>query len=458
MQRWSERQVILAISMASAFFMPFMLSSVNVAMPAIGREFSVNAVTLSWVATAYLLSAAVFLLPFGRIADIYGKKKIFQLGILSFALTTFLCSLAPNIRLLIAFRAFQGMSSAMIFGTGTAILTSAFPTSDRGRVLGLNVASVYLGLSLGPVLGGVLTQHIGWRSLFWVTVPFSLALAGMIWLWMKNEWISAKDETFDWFGSVFYGASLLSVFFGFSHLPSNFGIGFLILGIVGLIGFGVYQTKIKSPILNVQVFRHNRVFVFSSLAALINYSATYAIAFLVSLYLQYAKGLTPQNAGFIMMSQPVMQAAFSPFAGRLSDRVESRKIATSGMLLTAIGLFLMTFLSNTTPIVFVIGALLLLGIGFAFFSSPNTNAVMGAVEKKYYGVASGLLGTMRLTGQMFSMAVTTLIFALIIGNNRSLHDNPGLFLKSETLIFIILTVLCTIGIFFSLARGKAKTE
>jgi predicted MFS family arabinose efflux permease len=184
------------------------------------------------------------------------------------------------------------------------------------------------------------------------------------------------------------------------------------VGVVALVVFVKWERKIKSPVFEVKLFIENRTFAFSCLAALINYSATFAVTFLLSLYLQYIKGLTPQAAGIVLMAQPIIMAVFSPLSGKLSDRIEPRVIASLGMALTMLGLILLAFVGNNTVLIFIIISLMILGFGFALFSSPNMNAIMGSVDQRYYGIASGSVGSMRLLGQMLSMGIATLIFAL----------------------------------------------
>jgi MFS family permease len=210
--------------------------------------------------------------------------------------------------------------------------------------------------------------------------------------------------------------------------------------------------------LNVQVFRHNPVFTFSNLAAFIHYSSTFAVTFLMSLYLQYIKGLNAQSAGMILISQPIMMAAFSPLAGRLSDRIEPKVIASIGMACTCAAIFLLSFIGNNSGLPYIIFTLLSLGFGFALFSSPNTNAVMSSVEKRDYGVASGTIGTMRLIGQMFSMGMAMMIFSMIIGKVSITPGLYPLFLRSMKMVLVINGTLCFIGIFFSMARGKVQRQ
>ncbi len=452
----SNKRIALLIATMGSFLTPFMVSSLNIALPLIAEEFAMDAVLLGWVATSFLLAAAIFLVPFGRIADIYGRKRIFTCGILIYTFSSLLCAISTSSALLIFFRILQGTGSAMIFGTGVAILTSVFPPRERGKVLGLNVASVYSGLSLGPFFGGFLAQHFGWRSIFLVNVPLGLLILCLIFWKLEGEWAEARGESFDLTGSVIYSLTLIAIMYGFSLLPAGTGLWLIFAGALGVFAFVRWETGQKNPVLDINLFRRNRLFAFSNLAALINYSATFAVGFLLSLYLQYIRALSPQNAGLILVSQPAVQAVFSPLAGRLSDRIEPRAVASIGMVLTFLGLLLLTFLSERTPMEFILLSLILLGLGFALFSSPNTNAVMSSVERRFYGVASGILGTMRLIGQMLSMGIVMLIFAIYIGRVGIAPGNYPAFLGSVRVAFIIFALLCFVGIFASLARGNVR--
>jgi len=452
----STRRAALIASLLSAFLTPFMASALNIALPSIGREMSMSAVALSWVATSFLLVAAALQLPVGRLADIYGRKRVFTYGVAIFTVASLLTGLAPNAASLLACRALQGVGGAMIFGTGVAILTSVFPLQERGRVLGMNVATVYLGLSLGPFLGGLLTQQFGWRSIFFATVPLGgITLAFVLWQ-LEGEWAEARGEGFDLVGSAIYSLSLAAVLFGFSRLATLLGMGMVALGAAGIIGFLAWETRVASPIFDIRLFRRNQAFLFSNLAALINYAATSAVGFLLSLFLQYIKGLTPQMAGLVLIAQPAMQALFSPLAGRLSDRVEPRIVASAGMGLTVVGLALLTQLNADTSLSFILAVLLLLGVGFALFSSPNTNAIMSSVDRRFYGIASGMVGTMRQIGQTLSLGIAALVFALYIGKGQITPERYPMFVRSAHAAFVILTFLCVLGIFASLARGQVR--
>jgi len=454
----ATRRIVLIVSTMSAFITPFLVSSVNIALPAIGKEFALDAITMSWIVTAYLLAAAIFLVPFGRIADIYGRKKIYLTGTLVITISSFLAAHASSSIMLISARLLEGLGGAMIFGTGIAILISVYPLQERGRVIGINVAGTYLGLSLGPFIGGWLSYSFGWRSIFMIIVPIGIIILALLFWKVAGEWSEAKGERFDVGGSLLYSAAILAVMYGFSRLPEVTGFILILSGSILMILFIAWELRSDFPVLNMRLFRSNIAFTFSNLAALINYSATYALTFLLSLYLQYVKGLNAQHAGFILIFQPVMMFLFSPFAGRLSDRVEPRLVASLGMGLTAIGLAMLVLLDRSTALTYIIGCLILLGLGFALFSSPNTNAVMSSVGKKFYGVASGTLSTMRLTGQMLSMGIVTMIMALFIGKNMITPENFIMFIKSMKTAFTAFALLCALGVLASLARGRVHTE
>lgn len=456
MSRFSNRSYALIITSLASFLTPFMLSSVNIALPKIGDEFSLNAIFLSWVTISYTLASAMFLVPFGRIADIYGRRKVFSYGMVVYTLASALCASSVSSSMLIISRVIQGTGGAMIFGTSVAILTSTYPPNERGRVLGINVAVVYIGLSLGPTLGGVMTQQLGWRSIFIANVSLGIIVSIFSFWKLKEEHIQPEGEKFDFFGSLIYGIMLISIMYGFSKLPEIEGIILISTGILFVLAFIGWELKSKYPVLNLTLFRNSKVFAFSNLAALINYSATAAVGFLLSLYLQYIKGLSPQNAGFVLLSQPIIQAVFSPFAGKLSDRTEPRIVASIGMSLSMLCLFLLAFIANETLLIFIVVILAFLGFGFALFSSPNTNAIMSSTEKKSYGVASGTLATMRLIGQMLSMGIVMIIFTLYMGRVKITPEHYQAFLTSAKTAFVIFAILCFFGVLSSLARGKVR--
>ncbi len=440
----------LLTTTTASFLTPFMGSSINVALPLIGKEFEVDTIVLGWIATSFLLAAGIFSVPFGRIADIRGRKRVFTIGLSVFTVGSLLSAVAPSADLLIAFRIIQGVGGAMIFTTAVAILTSIFPPAERGKAIGINTSAVYTGLSLGPFLGGYLTHNFGWRSIFLINIPISL-FALILAIRLRGEWAEAKGETFDFLGSLIYGLMILFLIYGLIENAIC-----LIVGLILLFLFVAYESKVKYPVLEIKLFRENAVFALSNLAALLNYSATFAVSFILSLYLQYIKNLDPQQAGLILLAQPVTMAVFAPLAGWISDKVESRVVASAGMALTALSLLIFSNISINTSISTITLNLTLLGFGLALFSSPNTKTIMNSVERKFFGVASATVSTMRLIGQILSMALVMLIFSIMMGRVEIVPEYFHMFIKSAKLSFELFTVLCIVGVFASLGRLKFK--
>jgi len=450
----ASKNAVLLITTIASFLVPFMTSSITVALPAIGKSYSMNVITLGWVSTAYMLASASLLVPFGRIADMYGRRRVFIIGTIVFTAGSTLSAVSTSGGMLLMSRAVQGVGGAALFATAIAILIAVFPGEERGRVLGINTASVYLGLSLGPVLGGIITEKLGWQSIFVICSALSVVVVIATFWKLKGELVEPKKERFDLPGSVVYSLALVLTMYGVSLLPSEKSIWLLVAGIATGAAFFWWETRSENPMLDLRMFRQNRGFTFSNLAALVNYSGTWAVAFLLSLYLQYVRGLDPEKAGLILISSPAVQAIFSPLAGRISDRVEPRLLASVGMALTGTGIGLLALINASTSVIYIIMCLVLLGFGFALFSSPNTNAVMSSADQRFYGIASATLATMRQMGMMVSMGIVWIVFGLIIGRVEITPEYYPALVRSVRLIFLISAVLCFGAIFFSLARGN----
>lgn len=456
--RQSVERSALVVATLTSFIGPFMISSVNVALPAIERDFGLDAIQLSWVATSYLLAMAVALVPAGKLADIYGRRRLFAQGLFIYFLGTLATIFASSYLVLLVTRILQGIGGALFIATGMAILTSIFPPERRGRVIGIYVAAVYIGLSVGPFFGGMLVEHWGWRSIFFCMTPVTLGALLVTLRQLKGEWFGEQGQRFDLGGALLYGTAVLAMVYGATRILSVAGCLLLLGGLLLFALFFRHQLRTSFPVFEVRLLIENKTFAFSSLAALLNYSATFAVTFLLSLYLQYLKGMTPQAAGTLLMVQPLTMAVLSPFFGRLSDRNDPRYLATAGMTITVIGVALLTTLTSATSIGFIIADLFFLGTGFALFSSPNMSAIMGAVERHHYGVASGAVATMRLFGQMFSMATATVVLSVIVGNRQIVPATHDLFLQSIHIYYILSALFCSAGIYFSWFRGSAHTS
>jgi len=451
-----KRAVLLVVVLAS-FLTPFMASGVNVALPQINRDYPVSASMITWVVTAYLLSTSAIILPLGRLADLIGRKKVFLGGVVGYTLFSVLCPLATSFSLLIAFRLLQGVGGAMVFSTGVAILTSAYPPGERGAALGINVAAVYLGISLGPPLGGLLIETLGWPSLFYLTAGVGvLVLAVSLTVLKGAEW-KGEEGRFDGVGGLLSGLSIGLLVFGLSTAGGNWwNLAYALAGLLCLTVFVWWENHTTTPLLNLRLFARNKVFAFSNLAALINYASTFFVSVLLSLYLQTVRGFTAEKAGLVLLAQPLIQALFSIPIGRVCDRIPPRLLASVGMVLSTLSLFLFVFLQDQTPLWMVVANLILLGLGFALFSTPNTYAVMESVEMKFYGVASSVLGTMRLFGQATSMALIAMIFSLFLGQSTLAPSMSVPFMAASRVAFLLSALLSVVGVFASLARPPGK--
>jgi EmrB/QacA subfamily drug resistance transporter len=451
-----EKRIILIVASLAAFLVPYTVSSMAVALPAIGSRFGLDAVMLGWVMSAYMFTAAICIVPLGRVADIFGRKRLFLLGTMLFTTGAFLAAVSVSGDMLIASRVIQGLGGAMIFATSVAIVTAVFPPGERGRALGINVAAVYAGLSVGPFLGGVLTQHLGWPSIFLVNVPVGIAVIILTRMGVSGEWAESRGQQFDLIGSLFYGLMIIGGMYGLTLLPATIGIFWILGGMVMLAGFLWWEKKSASPLIEIPLFRSNPSFLFSNLAAMINYSAIFAVAFLMSLYLQYIKGLDPQTTGLILVAQPVVQMIVSPVSGHFSDTIEPKIMATAGMGVTAVGIGLLTFLSEQTSPVYIVVSMIILGLGYGIFSSPNTNAIMSAVKAQHLGIASGMVATMRAIGQMLSLSIAMVTFSLLMGNVQITPQYYPQLMQSVNMAFLIFLVLCFAGIWASYCRGTIR--
>jgi EmrB/QacA subfamily drug resistance transporter len=447
------KKIILLVASLSSFLVPYTGSSITVALPAMAGQFHADAVTLGWITSAYIISAAVFIIPFGRYADIVGRKRIFLSGLLVFTLASLACAFSPTEEILIVFRFVQGIGGAMLFATSVAIVTQVYGPGERGAALGITIATVYAGLSVGPFLGGILTDHFGWPAIFLLNVPIGLLTIVLTLRGVRHEWADAAGERFDLGGAVVYGIMLFTLIYGMLMLPDPAGLAWIAAAILAAGVFYRIERSSASPLTDLTVFSGNRTFVFSNIAAMINYGATYGVGVLLSLYLQYIQGYSAATAGLILVAQPVVQTVFSPIAGRLSDRIEPRVVSTAGMAITAAGLSLFIFLTPATPAWVIIASLMVMGLGYGLFSSPNTNAIMSSVANRHLGIAAGMNATVRSLGQLLSMAITMSCFAIFIG---MVAITPAIYpalMTSVTVAFVVFTLLCIAGIGASYVRG-----
>lgn len=452
----------LIVVVTTAFVTSFSSSAMNLAIPAIGIEFDASATFTGWIVTGYMLCVAMFAVPFGRLADLTGRRRIFLIGIVSFSVLTGLTFFAWNIETVVILRVLQGLACALIFATNNAILIDSYPVSIRGKMLGFAVTSTYFGLSTGPVFGGLITHYLGWRYVFIFTLLISLFAMILALAKLPKNSFDHEEKTkgsFNIFGNILYLGMIFCIMYGFSSFGENhFAKMLIFVGVGLLVLFVIHELKTEKPIIKMSLFIGNTSFLLSNLAALFNYGATFAVGYLMSIYLQLIMGLDAQWAGIVLITQPLIMAIISPFAGKASDKVSPFKMASFGMALCAITLFSYTFLGVNGSIIHILINLIIIGIGFGVFSSPNTNAIMSCVEKEDYGVASSILATMRSLGHTSSMAIITLIMSTHLGKLSFAQATPEQLVGTMHTCFIVFSIICVVGVFISLQRKTKHLE
>ncbi|MHC1625315.1 MAG: MFS transporter [Methermicoccaceae archaeon] len=471
--RW---KILLIVSMVS-FITPFMGSSVSIAVPQIGMEFHATAFMLGWVLAIYLVTSAMFLLPAGSIADLYGRRMMFRAGIVLFSLSSLLCAISPSLWFLLGMRAFQGVASAMLFSTAIPILISTYPLNMRGKVLGINVASVYTGLSAGPFLGGTLTETFGWRSIFILSLSLSLVA-----LFIAHRSLNIVPETIvpegihedkagdiekpprtlphiDSAGSLIYMIAIAMGVYGLTSIGNTSHTFLLLSGSLLLLAvFVKIELSTPHPLINLRTLLPNIPFTLSNIAAMVNYTATFGVVFMLAVYLQLVIGIGPANTGIILLTQPLVQTLLSPIAGNLSDHIEPRVVASIGMGICSIALFALSGIGPDTSVSIIMVLLAILGFGFALFSSPNTNAVMSSVEPSDFSTASAVLGTMRSLGQSLSIAIITVVLTLELGEFPLAEAPPQVLTDVLSQVFLLLGALSLGGTLISLKRGRVHRK
>jgi EmrB/QacA subfamily drug resistance transporter len=449
----SNKNIVLIISTLSAFILPLLLSGVNVALPTMARDLNMEALVMSWVTTSYFLATVVIQVPAGRLADIVGRKKLYIIGLVVSTLASFLGGFANSVPVLLVARILQGLGSGVTFNNSVAILTSVFSREERARALGISQAGTYFGLSLGPFIGGILTERLGWHSIFLLSGGLGIILFILTYLGLKGEWNEAQGERYDIVGAAAYGISIALFMYGFSTLPDTISLIIFLAGVAGLGFFVWHELREPNPIFDLSLFRRNKVFAFSNLAALITYVSTYAVTYLLSLYLQYIQGYSAESAGLVLITSSVFMTVFTLSTGFVVKRTPPRILATLGMTVNCVALVMLIFLGTATPVWYVVVALAIYGIGIGLFVSPNTNVVMSSVANRELGVASGILGTMRTAGMVLSMGITMILFTLYIGSAEITPTNYPQFLDSVNTGFIIFSILNFAGV---IAQGIAR--
>lgn len=456
MQNKSKKRSIVFIVTVLQFVMPFMFSSIGVALPSIGLEFGASGTQLSLVEAAYIGTCAALLLPFGRFADLCGREPIFHWSIILNTIILVLLGFSFNIESFIVLRIVQGLIMAMALSTNMALLTDAIPKEERGRAMGIAIAAVYMGLAVGPFVGGIITTHLGWRWIFHFGAVL-LAVCFFVSLNRLDPHFKPMNGKFDWPGAIYITVAVLLLIQGGTHLGLGWpGVLMLVGGILCFILFIRTELHTDEPILNMDMFTKNKVFSRAAAVQYINYAGTFGITFLFSLYLQTAKGMTPQQAGVVLIIQPIIQAILSPLFGRLADNVSPRLIANLGLAFCTVGTAMGSFVSVDTSCHFIYGMFVVLGIGFAMFASPNMAILMGSVHPSRLGIASAISGGLRNLGMVSSMVIITICFSLFMGDAPVTIETITRYMLSMNTALLVLACLGAFGVVLSALPIKNK--
>lgn len=452
-----EQKNTILVAVITAFITTFMGSALNLSIPSMEKEFRVSAQEIGWVITVYMLTCCCLAVTFGRMADAWDRKLILRTGILIFAAASAAAVVSRSMWVLLVFRAMQGVGASMIFATNIAVLTAAFDEDERGKMLGYSTCATYVGLSLGPVLGGVLNYNLGWRSIFIGTAGISALAFYFAMFKLSSEKQTnrreRKGENADAAGNVAFISGLFLLMYGLSEIRTkSYAPWILAAGLLILVAFVRIESQKESPLINVRFLRDNLPYTLSNFAALLNYGANFAVSYLLSMYLQTIKEMTSQNAGFVLITSTAVMAIFSPVFGRISDKKSPFFLSALGIVLSAAASAALFFLQDTTPIwqlLIILGAS---GFGFSLFASPNTNAVMSFVPKEDYAAASALLATMRSAGHTLSMAVITLVMGICMNGGSMESASGDEIMNSIHISFFIFTIFCILGIFMAIKR------
>jgi EmrB/QacA subfamily drug resistance transporter len=432
-------------------------SVVNIALPVIGVTFKTNVASLEWVVTVYLLVISSALLSFGRLGDMRGHKNIYLLGFIIFVSSSALCGLTPSVPILIAFRATQALGGAMLSSNAPAILTKSFPATQRGQALGLQATMTYLGLTVGPSLGGWLTDQFSWRAVFYINVPVGLLALWFGWRYIQRDRVQEQSEQFDLSGAATFMFGLIALLLGLNQgqawgwtspaILALFGVAIVLLSI-----FLKIEGSVLNPMLDLRLFG-NRVFSLSVFSAIINYVCVYTILFLMPFYLIDGRALNPAHAGLLLTAQPIVMAIVAPISGTLSDRIGVRLPGMLGMAVLAVGLFFLSKFGVSTPFPNVIAALALVGFGTGVFISPNNSALLGSAPRHRQGIAAGMLATARNFGMVLGVGFAGAVFTTVQAINSQAGPSTAL-IKGFQVTFMIAAVIAVIGVITSAGREK----
>jgi EmrB/QacA subfamily drug resistance transporter len=398
------------------------------------------------------------LLSIGRLGDLRGHKVIYVAGFVVFVAGSVCCGLSPAPIYLILSRALQAVGAAMLAAMSPAILTDNFPTTERGRALGAQGAMTYLGLTTGPFLGGWLTDRFGWHSVFFINLPIGL-LALVLSLWMiPNDKPMAGKERFDLAGAGSFAVGLAALLFA---LDQGHVLGWLspailvtLTGAVATLSVFVWlEAKVRAPMLDLDLFRR-RVFAVATASPILNYVCVFSVLFLMPFYLIQGRGYAASQAGLVLTAQPIVMALVAPWSGSLSDRVGSRWPTTIGMLVFALGLWILSTLGPSSPIGIAAGGLAVCGLGTGMFVSPNNSALMGDAPRAKHGIAAGVLALARNVGMALGIGLTGAVFNSYLGGTDTV--NPLAVVGAFAVSMRFVAAIAAAAALVTFARGDDR--
>jgi len=434
-------------------------SVVNVVLPVVARAFAADLATVEWVVTVYLLVVSGLLLSFGRLGDLRGHKRLYLSGFGLFFLGSVLCGLARSAGMLIFFRGLQALGAAMLFANSPAILTKSFSLEERGRALGLQATMTYLGLTVGPSLGGFLAERFSWRAVFYINVPIVLLALLLSWRFIPADAIHKDDERFDVAGALLFTAGLVMLLFALNQgaawgWASPWILGLVAAALVVLAAFLRVEIRSASPMLDLRLFR-NRTFSASVASAMLNYVCVYGLIFLMPFYLQQGLGLSPAEAGLLLTAQPIIMALIAPISGSLSDRMPAWVPSTLGMLILSIGAWLLSALGPSASMLQVAVGLGVAGLGIGLFVSPNSNALMSSAPRSRQGISAGILATARNVGMVLGVGLSGAIFSTVLARGEAAGLALPLF-PAVAASFRVAAVVALVGGLTSAIRSRAN--
>lgn len=447
------QKTALFVAMVTSFMAPFMSAALNLSVTDISTQFNAPVGISTWVVNAYTLSTAAFSACMGSLADLRGRRKMILVGCIAFAATSALCALSPSIYLLVAFRFLTGISAAVVLAANVPLMLLYFTPQVKGRMLGISVSAVFVGLALGPTLGGVLNDTLGWRAIFVLGIVLSM-LAFAFCLRLKDDSKEAS-ASFDHRGNTLYVIAIMLLMLGLTELTTQqWGPLVLCAGVLALVVFVLFEWRCERPMLHVRLFTKSRAYGFSNLATMLNFAAVFAVSYTMAIYLQNVKGLDAAVAGLILIAQPLAQVVLAPVSGRLSDRFAPAAIATVGVALCTCSLGMLLTLNADTPLWFIVTALVVLGIGLGAFSAPNNNAILSCVDHSHYSEANATVSTMRGIGQTASLAFASLMLSSSLGSTIFSESDPQVLTAAIAQIMFVCFVLSVLTIAASLVRNK----